>query len=231
MSLKQTKLSIGCESSLTGFVDYGCFPNYGLLGNNESTFLLTMCNINWACSLNIRYVAHDKSQERDNFKWKLWFSNYHTCGKTNIPTWWVNLPGRPWCTQNSQQLHWVCKVPLGASWMCEKLLKCLNFLHYTLQNLFCKIHFYINSVSSVAHTVPACHRPDHQVTDHHRTGPRSRLNSYSRTSRTCWHTRLRFRTRSGRTHLHPRHICKGIDKYIAMHGSGEVDLYQSEREE
>lgn len=73
-SLEQTNkdnVSIGCESSLIGFVDYAYFSNYSLLANNGSTFLLTMCHINWACSLNIRYIVHDKSQECGNFKWKL----------------------------------------------------------------------------------------------------------------------------------------------------------------
>lgn len=68
-------------------------------------------------------MAHGKSQDRDNFKWKLGFSHYCTfihSTAEEMKKRWISLPGRPVCTQNSSQLHRVCQVPLGASWRCKK---------------------------------------------------------------------------------------------------------------
>ncbi len=192
-----------------------------------------MCNFNWACSLNVRYIAQQKSRA-----WQLQMEtviyplpHFHSSSaETNMASRWINLPGRPPHTQNSQQPRWVCQVPLGAGWMYKKQAgkRVLSGLYVSV---FCKTSSYINAVTSVTHTSPACHPRDHQVPDRYKTDPRTPLSSYSRTTPKCWRTLPRFRTRSGCTHSHPDHICKGIDRYIVMHGSGEVDLHQSGSEE
>lgn len=68
------------------------------------------------------------------------------------------------------------------------------------------------------HHVPACHPPDQQVSDHRKTDPRSLLSSYSRMTRRCWRTLLRFRTLPGRTRRRPRRICSSTSGHTAVGG-------------
>lgn len=163
-------------------------------------------------------MVHDKSQDRDNFKWKLGFTHYRTFihSTAEEKKKQVNKPPRK-ATARSKFLTASLSMPRSIrgelTVQKSQQKKPTHFgLHLTG---FLKI--YINSV----HTIPECHLLDQQVSDRRRAVPRNPPSSYSRRSRTCWRTRLRLRTRFGRTHLHPHHICDG-HRQINCYSTGAV---------
>lgn len=116
-TIYKAKIFTCCESSLIGFVIYGYFSAYyGLLGNNESTFLPTMCNINSVSDEGIRCTPKVKSVTTSNGKCDspITTLSFIYCGDEDTRL--VNKPsGSTLHTQNFQQLHWVCQVQLGQS--------------------------------------------------------------------------------------------------------------------